>query len=356
MEYIFYLTNSCNLKCKYCYEKNKMNKVIDFKVIEKLLKERVNSKEKNTTISFFGGEPLLEKQLIYDTVNLGNNLTKNSKHKFIYSLTTNGTLIDDEFIRFCKKNNIAVGISIDGNADIHNLNRKSNANKESFDDVLKNSKKCLDANLNCMALPVICLNNVKYLADSIKFLVNLGFKSITCNFNYSDSWDDDSLEILREEYKKISDIYYNEFKKKNYIRIYPLDTKMYLHIQEKKCVDSCNANRIAVNADGKFYPCIQYVGDDRFSIGDYENGIDIQQRRELFSRRLNSKVVCDECSLKDRCIYKCGCARIMTTNDIVEVSPIICETERIYIETADILANKLYKDFKEEFVLLNYKR
>ena len=356
MEYIFYLTNSCNLKCKYCYEKNKMNKVIDFKVIEKLLKERVNSKEKNTTISFFGGEPLLEKQLIYDTVNLGNNLTKNSKHKFIYSLTTNGTLIDDEFIRFCKKNNIAVGISIDGNADIHNLNRKSNANKESFDDVLKNSKKCLDANLNCMALPVICLNNVKYLADSIKFLVNLGFKSITCNFNYSDSWDDDSLEILREEYKKISDIYYNEFKKKNYIRIYPLDTKMYLHIQEKKCVDSCNANRIAVNADGKFYPCIQYVGDDRFSIGDYENGIDIQKRRELFSRRLNGEVVCDECLLKNRCIYKCGCARIMTTNDIVEVSPIICETERIYIETADILADKLYKDFKEEFVLLNYKR
>lgn len=287
---------------------------------------------------------------------LGNNLTKNSKHKFIYSLTTNGTLIDDEFIQFCKKNNIAVGISIDGNADVHNINRINNDNKESFDEVLKNSKKCLEANLNCMALPVICTNNVKHLADSIKFLINLGFKSITCNFNYSDNWNDNSLEILRQEYKKISDIYYNEFKKKNYIRIYPLDTKMYLHIHKKRCSDSCSGNRIAVNADGKFYPCIQFVGDSRFEIGDYIKGIDTERRKEILLRRFTSKVVCDECSLKDRCIYKCGCARIMTTNDIVEVSPIVCETERIYIEIADNLANKLYKDFKDEFILLNYKK
>lgn len=356
MEYIFYLTNSCNLKCKYCYEKNKINKVIDFNVIEKLLKERVNSKEKSTTISFFGGEPLLEKQLIYDTVTLGNNLTKKSKHQFIYSLTTNGTLIDDEFIKFCKKNNIAVGISIDGNADVHNINRINNANKESFDEVLKNSKKCLEANLNCMALPVICTNNVKHLADSIKLLINLGFKSITCNFNYSDDWNDNSLEILRQEYKKISDIYYNEFKKKNYIRIYPLDTKMYLNIHKKRCSDSCSGNRIAVNADGKFYPCIQFVGDSRFEIGDYKKGIDTERKKDILLRRLTSKVVCDECSLKDRCIYKCGCARIMTTNDIVEVSPIVCETERIYIEIADNLANKLYRDFKDEFILLNYRK
>lgn len=355
MEYIFYLTNSCNLKCKYCYEKNKIDKVIDFNIIEKLLKEQVSSTEKSTKISFFGGEPLLEKQIIYDTVNLGNSITKRSKHKFIYSLTTNGTLIDDEFIKFCKKNNISVGISIDGNAYVHNLNRISNSNKKSFDEVLKNSQKCLKANLNCMALPVVCLNNVEYLADSIKFLINLGFKSITCNFNYSDSWDDTSLAVLRQEYKKICNIYYNEFKNKNYVRIYPLDTKMYLHIHRKKCSDSCNSNRIAVNTDGKFYPCVQFVGDSRFEIGDYKNGIDIEKRKNILFRRLTSKVICEECSLKDRCIYKCGCARIMTTNNIIEVSPIICETERIYIYESDILANKLYKNFKENFILLNYK-
>ena len=207
-----------------------------------------------------------------------------------------------------------------------------------------------------MALPVICTNNVKHLADSIKFLINLGFKSITCNFNYSDDWNDNSLEILRQEYKKISDIYYNEFKKKNYIRIYPLDTKMYLNIHKKRGSDSCSGNRIAVNADGKFYPCIQFVGDSRFEIGDYKKGIDTERKKDILLRRLTSKVVCDECSLKDRCIYKCGCARIMTTNDIVEVSPIVCETERIYIEMADNLANKLYRDFKDEFILLNYRK
>ena len=88
MEYIFYLTNSCNLKCKYCYEKNKLNKVIDFNIIERLLKKRINSKDTNTTIAFFGGEPLLEKQILYDTVNLCKDLEKESKHRFFYSLTT----------------------------------------------------------------------------------------------------------------------------------------------------------------------------------------------------------------------------------------------------------------------------
>ena len=81
-----------------------------------------------------------------------------------------------------------------------------------------------------------------------------------------------------------------------------------------------------------------------------------ERKKDILLRRLTSKVVCDECSLKDRCIYKCGCARIMTTNDIVEVSPIVCETERIYIEMADNLANKLYRDFKDEFILLNYRK
>ena len=354
MEYIFYLTNSCNLNCKYCYEKDKFDKEIEFKIIEKLLKDRVNCQEKNTTIAFFGGEPLLKKQLIYDTVNLGNNLLKNSSHKFKYSLTTNGTLIDDEFINFCKKNNISVGISIDGDEYSHNLNRCDFALKGSFEKVLENTKKCLKANLNCMALPVICINNVQNLSNNVKYLIDLGFKNITCNFNYSDNWDDNLLNILKQQYEEISDIYYNEFKRKNYIRVYPLDTKMYFYIHEKKCSNICNGNRIAVNTDGTFYPCIQFVGDKRFEIGNYIDGINFEKRKEIISRRLTSKVVCEECSLKDRCIYKCGCARLITTNDIVEVSPIICETERIYIEEADKLANRLYTDFKNTFISLNY--
>lgn len=354
MEYVFYLTNSCNLKCKYCYEKNKINAKIDFNIIKELLTKISNSKNDITNIGFFGGEPLLQKQLIYDTVNLGKELYRSTKHNFLYSVTTNGTLIDDEFIQFCKKNNIFVGISIDGNEDTHNLNRISKDNKNTFDIVLENAKKCINAKLNCMALPVICKNNVENMASNVKFLIDLGFKKITCNFNYYDEWDDDSLDILRLQYEEVSNIYYNEFKKKNYIRVYPLDTKMQLHIHERKCSDGCNKNRLAVNVDGKFYPCIQFVGDNRFEIGDYKNGIDYKKRKELMNKRLTSKVICDECVLKDRCIYKCGCARIMTTNDIVEVSPLICETEQIYIQEADNLANRLYKEFKNEFLALNY--
>lgn len=354
MEYVFYLTNACNLRCKYCYEKNKKNNHMNFSIIEKLLNERKKSTDKSTTVSFFGGEPLLEKQLIYKTVKMCKDITKNTKHKFEFSLTTNGTLIDDEFIKFCKKNNITVGISIDGTESIHNLNRVDKTGKGSFQAIINNSKKCIAAKLSCMALPVVTLNNVTALSESVKFLIDVGFKNITCNFNYSDNWDVSTLNVLKREYIKIADIYYNEFKNKNYIKIYPLDTKIQLHVNERKCSDSCNVNRIVVDTDGKLYPCIQYVGNNEFVIGDYENGVDDKKRRTLILKRLNSKVVCEECNLKDRCIYKCGCARIMTTQNITEVSPIVCETERIYIETADALAARLYNDFKRKFILLKY--
>lgn len=324
MEYVFYLTNNCNLKCKYCYEcdKSKNNNKMDFSIIKHLLSEQAKKENDTTSIGFFGGEPLLQKQLIYDTVNLGKDLFKLNKHNFVYSVTTNGTLIDDEFINFCKKNNILVGISIDGNEYTHNLNREAKDNKNYFDIVLGNAKKCLEAKVNCMALPVICTNNVEFMADNIQFLIDLGFKKITCNFNYYDKWDDDLLKILKQQYEDVSNIYYNEFKKKNYIRIYPLDTKMQLHIHEKNCSEVCNKNRIAVNVDGKFYPCIQFVGNNLFEIGDYKNGIDYGKRKEIINKRITSKVICEECELKNRCLYKCGCARLITTNDIIEVSPL----------------------------------
>ncbi len=119
-------------------------------------------------------------------------------------------------------------------------------------------------------------------------------------------------------------------------------------------MNNCNGNHIVVDTDGTFYPCLQYVGDNRFQIGNYQDGIDYQKRKELMLKRLTSKVVCEDCSLKDRCLYQCGCTRLMTTNDIVEVSPLVCETERIMIEEADQLANRLYTDFKDTFLALNY--
>ncbi len=233
MDYIFFLTNSCNLNCKYCYQKNKENKSINLGIIKKLLTEESTSNNLSTNVSFFGGEPLLQKSILYDTINLCKELEKRSKHRFTYSMATNATLIDDDFIHFCKANKISVGVSIDGDEYSHNLNRCDFEGNGSFERVLENTKKSISENLNLMALPVICVNNVEYLSSNIQYLIDLGFGKITCNFNYLDQWDDDSLKVFQKQIHEVTDIYYQEFKKGNYIRIYPLDTKMFFHIYEE---------------------------------------------------------------------------------------------------------------------------
>ncbi len=347
MEYIFYLTNDCNLNCKYCYEGEKSKGIMNFEIIRDVMNKECESQDNVSQIAFFGGEPLLQEKMIYDTVNLGKELTQKTNHKFIYTITTNATMITDKFVDFCKENSITVGLSIDGDKNVHNLNRIKRNGEGSFEQVIKNVKKCLKADLNPMALPVVCLNNVKYLSESVKYLIKLGFKNITLNTNYTEAWDDDSISVMRKEYEKLANIYCDEYKKGNYINIYPLATKMYYGIHKnEKCSGSCNGSRIAINTDGKFYPCVQFVNDDRFVIGNYKDGIDKEKSDELIKRRLSSKSVCEECALKRRCLYDCGCTRLSTTNDIVEVTPLICETERIFIEIADKIGNKLYQDFK----------
>ncbi|MBQ9313483.1 MAG: hypothetical protein IJ220_00545 [Clostridia bacterium] len=110
--------------------------------------------------------------------NYGNELTKKFKHKFVYSLTTNATLVDDAFIKFCKKNKIAVILSIDGKESVHDLNRLTNDNTKSFNLIIDNIKKCIKSKVSCMAAPVICVNNVNYLSDTVRYLIDIGFKRI----------------------------------------------------------------------------------------------------------------------------------------------------------------------------------
>ena len=111
MEYIIHLTEKCNLNCTYCYE-NKKNKEISFESIKDLIDYEISRKQAYSIIVFYGGEPLLKKNMIKDTIEYIN--TKKSKTNFYYGITTNGTLLDEEFIKYMKNNKfIYVAYSID---------------------------------------------------------------------------------------------------------------------------------------------------------------------------------------------------------------------------------------------------
>lgn len=354
-EYFFYLTNNCNLNCKYCFE-NKFNEKncgeskIDFNIIEKIVKERANDKYGKTIIGFFGGEPMLHKDIIEKTVNLCNELQKTHEHKFAYTITTNATMIDEKFAEFFKNENINVGISIDGIKEVHDLNRVDYSENGSFDVACQGAKYCIDKNVTCAAMVTVTINNVNMLSESVEFLVDFGFKKIILNLNYEDPWNDEYISILKSEYEKISEYYYDCFSKKKFFVLMPLDNKIRSYIKSLECTDGCSMDRIVVSVDGTYFPCTQYVYKKEYSIGNYNDGLDFKKQYKIFHKRIDSEVPCVKCALKTRCIYKCGCTRISTTGDIVDVSPIVCESERIYIDIADRLAERLNKDFNKDFL------
>ena len=330
MEYIIHLTDNCNLNCSYCYQ-HKINRSISFENIKNLIDYEITRNEAYSIIYFYGGEPLLEKELIKDTINYINS--KKCKTSFYYGITTNGTLLDEAFIKYMKKNNfISIAYSIDGASETQNLNRKTFDGNETFNIVSDNFKKLLHYFDNISTMTVITKNNLSCLSKNVEYLINMNFKCINLLFDYSQTWQDNDLIELRNQYSKIAKIYADNLLHKKDITIPIIDDKIQTYIyDEYNCNDNCSLGikTINVGTDGFFYPCMQFVYNKDFIIGNCKSGIDIEKRAKLIQNSKKEQISCSNCTIKKRCKHLCSCKNYKLTNDINKLSPIICETEKL---------------------------
>lgn len=357
MEYIIHLTDNCNLNCTYCYE-NKKNKDILFEDIKYLIDYQINKKEKVSILVFYGGEPLLQKNMIKNTIDYINS--KKCETTFYYGITTNGTLLDDDFIKYMKDNNfINIAYSIDGMRETHDLNRKTRDGRGTFDIVEKNAKKVLSNFDEVVAMHVITKNNLYNLSKNVEYLINMGFKYINLQFDYSQDWEDDDLYEIKNQYNKVADIYASKILQECDIEIPLIDNKIRTYIKDKyDCNEDCKLGMKTINVgtDGNFYPCMQFVNNKDFIIGNCKKGIDINSRTNLIKKSKIENEICKNCSIRKRCKHTCCCRNYILTRDMNELSPIICETEKILIEISDTMANQLYKQNSEMFMQKYYNK
>ena len=357
MNYSIHLTNRCNLRCKYCYQE-KCDQDISFDDIKNLINYQLQRNEKSSLINFFGGEPLLRKDLIKDTINYIKSL--NEELKFYYGITTNGTLIDDEFINLVKKNNFThVAYSFDGGKETQNLNRVFANDEGTFNIVEANVKKLLSNIDNVVAMPVITKNNISSLSKNVEYLVDLGFKKINLQFNYLDNWESEDLPEIEKQYNEVAKIYANKMIKEENIDIIAIDKKIKTYIQrDYNCNDDCKLGMKSVNVgvDGNFYPCVQFVGNEKYIIGNCKEGIDETARMNIIKEAKKEKDVCKKCSIRTRCKHTCACLNYMTMGDMNELSPLVCETEKIMVRVADAMAERLYKQNSDMFIQKFYNK
>lgn len=300
MQYTIWLTYACNLKCTYCYEeKEKRNLYLSKEKARQLLtyiKDRSDTySDNNISIVLHGGEPLLNYEVLcYIVENVkswDNNVT--------ISMTTNGTLINENNIEFILENIDDLSISLDGIAQVHNANRKYKDGKGSFVDAVKNVNKILERKGNTIARMTVTHKTVGNLYDNVIFLHELGFKFISPIINqYDAGWNEENMAVLEKQLLQLSDFCSHQAE---HLYIGMLEKAKYR--KKSRC---CPGTTLNIDAQGDIYPCVYVVGDVKFKMGNIIDGIDEAKLSDI--NYINNKELeqCKTCFWKDYCHgYRC---------------------------------------------------
>jgi uncharacterized protein len=308
----------------------------------------------NTGIIFFGGEPLLKKDLIKETIAYSH--TKSGY--FHYKVTTNGILLDNDFLEYASKVNLQISISVDGNEQAHNTFRRFPDGSTTFGIVNEKIDLLLHYQPYSKVLMTVSPETLAHYADSVEFLLNKGFKYIIVSLDFSSkNWNNISLKELKRQYKRISAIYETRILKEEKFYFSPFEMKLASHIRKNnfECYQCHLAQRqISVAFDGLIYPCVQFVKNSEYAIGYVTEGIDGETQNRLYKESKTQTEECLKCDYNPRCNNKCSCLSWQLTGTINQVSPLICETERILIPIADKLGEKLFKKASPMFIQKHY--
>ncbi len=309
------------------------------------------SKGKTAGLCFFGGEPLLEKELIDKALDYCESLSEKTGIPFQCKMTTNGTLLDEAFLRRAKQANMTIGMSFDGLAQ--EISRPYADGASSLADAEKSAKLLLQEMPHSYAMLTLAPQAVGEFADSVKYLYDLGFRCITATPAYGKRapWTPEHLGVLEEQLLQISAFYSECFRKGEHFYFSPFDAKIRQCIKGENPADRCHLGQrqMPVNVDGKIYACTQFIGDEDFCMGDVFGGLDLQKQTAIASRVHILPEECRECDLRERCTNSCGCLNRLETGNEAEVSPMQCAYERMLIRIADTMADLLYEKDAEKF-------
>ena len=320
MDYTISITNKCNLRCSYCYERhlNTDHGSINPQIMHKVT-EFVNRRGDAGTVYLFGGEPLLYK----DTVRF---FCENLRARQ-FVITTNGTLLDEPFVKWCADRGVVINMSHDG-ADCS----ERGADRELLD---ANLKMLLKYQPDTLVQLVYTEDNLHQLYDNIMYIKNLGVKKVSAAMNaFLVPKDPDSFgDLLRDQWKRIAGI--------NDLFVYELALKMKSIKENKRSTCELCKKKLFINWDGQFYPCIQFQNIPEYRCGDLAVGIETEKARNAHPDYSMRAERCDGCEIAEYCRNSCACRKMATTGTVRDISEAACLEEQVQILTAlEILNNQ----------------
>ena len=311
-------------------------------------------------IIFFGGEPLLRPNLILETIRYCREIESRTGQLFHFKLTTNGALLDEKFLTDPLTADVFVALSHDGVQAAHDRHRVDVSGNGTFERLLPVIDLLLSHKPYAPVMLVTTPQTVSWYAESIRYLFACGFRYLICSMDYGTPWSRRALKELERQYGELATWYETQTAQEEKFYFSPFDVKIASHIFPGSCRhERCELGRrqLSIAPSGRIFPCVQFVGngeESEWCIGDVETGVDEARRERLYQANAMEKDSCQSCAIRERCNHFCGCLNRQATGFLNQVSPVLCEHEKITLQIADRLAERLFRRKSSMFIQKQY--
>ena len=344
-----HVAHTCNLNCSYCFasqgkyqgERALMSFEVGKRAFDFLIEN--SGSRVNLEVDFFGGEPLMNWDVVKKLVEYARSVEKQHNKNFRFTLTTNGMLIDDDVIEFANKEMSNVVLSLDGRKHINDHFRVDYSGKGSYETIVPKFKKLVEArgHKDYYMRGTFTHNNVDFTED-IFHMADLGFTELSMEPVVCP--EGDPYALTREDLPKILEQY--EILAKEMIKRkkagngftfyhYMLDLKNGPCIYKRITGCGSGTEYMAVTPWGELYPCHQFVGDEKYSLGDIWKGVTNKAVQDKFrTQNAYARKECKDCWAKLYCSGGCAANAYHATGDVSGIYEYGCELFKKRIECA----------------------
>ena len=344
-----HIAHTCNLNCDYCFASQGKyhgeRAVMSFEVGKRALDFLVENSgtRRNLEVDFFGGEPLMNFDVVKELVAYARSIEKEKNKNFRFTLTTNGVLIDDDVIDFANREMSNVVLSLDGRKEIHDRHRVDYAGNGSWERIVPKFQRLVESRggKNYYMRGTFTHENPDFLED-IKVMLDLGFNELSmepvvCAEGDPAELTREDLPIVLDQYEKLAELMIEREREGRPFTFYHYMIDLTGGPCIYKRISGCGSGTeyMAVTPWGDLYPCHQFVGEERYRLGDiYEGVTNTAAQCEFSECNVYARPECRDCWARLYCSGGCAANAYHSTGSVKGVYKYGCELFKKRMECA----------------------
>ncbi|CCZ62886.1 radical SAM domain protein [Hungatella hathewayi CAG:224] len=354
-----HIAHDCNLACQYCFaeegEYHGRRALMSFEVGKKALDFLIanSGNRRNLEVDFFGGEPLMNWEVVKQLVEYGRSKEKEYNKNFRFTMTTNGVLLNDEIMEYCNREMSNVVLSLDGRKEVNDKMRPFRGGKGSYDLIVPKFQKFAEmrGDRDYYVRGTFTRHNLDFSKDVMEF-ADLGFRSMSIEPVVAAPEEEyaireEDLPQIMEEYDRLAEEYLKRKKEGRGFNFFHFNIDLNQGPCVAKRLSGCGSGTeyLAVTPWGDLYPCHQFVGQEEFLLGNVDTGVTNERIRDEFKLcNVYAKDKCRDCFARFYCSGGCAANSYNFHGSITDAYDIGCAMQKKRIECAIMLKAALAED------------